>query len=173
MAGCGQQAVRLADPVSPTIPSGSLLAGEAVEVTSTSGAKATIDQCYSAQILPAVIETVTEQSLLTEAGLGPDGVVLTPATYQTRTQQRMITDRREVRFAVPCPGLADGLFIETLQRALKVRGLYSGPVTGEIDSPTARAIRRYQAPQGLDSSVLSLAAARQLGLVTLERDALE
>ena len=42
-----------------------------------------------------------------------------------------------------------------------------------IDRATSGAIRRYQAPQGLASDRLSLAAARQLGLVAYDRDALQ
>ena len=51
---------------------------------------------------------------------------------------------------------------------LQARGFYSGTVTGEMDTRTQRAIRRYQAPQGLDSSILSLSAARKLGLVAVD-----
>ena len=61
-------------------------------------------------------------------------------------------------------------FISSVQRALDVRGFYSGALTGRMDARTLRAVRKYQAPQGLDSSVLSLAAARKLGLVALPRD---
>jgi peptidoglycan hydrolase-like protein with peptidoglycan-binding domain len=61
-------------------------------------------------------------------------------------------------------------FVETLQRALKARGHYRGSVSGYIDTRTYSAIRKYQAPQGLDSSILSLAAARKLGLIAYDLD---
>jgi peptidoglycan hydrolase-like protein with peptidoglycan-binding domain len=38
------------------------------------------------------------------------------------------------------------------------------PITGEMNPETAEAVRRFQAERGLDSPVLSLAAARELGL---------
>lgn len=68
-------------------------------------------------------------------------------------------------FATPCPGATTPEFWASLQRALSVRGLYTGPVTGQPDGATGEAVRRYQAPLGLDSPVLSLDAARQLGLI--------
>jgi peptidoglycan hydrolase-like protein with peptidoglycan-binding domain len=63
-----------------------------------------------------------------------------------------------------------GDFAATLQRALAARGYYDGPVTGVIDAETTRAIRAYQAPLGIDSATLSLAAARRLGLAPIARD---
>jgi len=73
-------------------------------------------------------------------------------------------------FAVPCPGAMDTDLMAALQRALAVRGLYVGPVNGEYDTATAEAVRRFQAPLGLDSPVLSLDAARHLGLLPVPRD---
>ena len=169
LAGCTEGEVRLGGPVSSTIPAGSPLAGELVKSAGSLPPAGPANICWSAQVLPAVIETVTEQSLLTQAKRGPDGTATAPATYQTRTQQRMVSDREDVWFQVPCPALMDSAFVATLQRALKVRGLYNGAATGVIDAATESGIRRYQAPQGIDSGVLSLAAARQLGLVAFDR----
>jgi hypothetical protein len=75
-------------------------------------------------------------------------------------------------FAVPCPGATDAHFWSSLQRALAVRGLYAGPVNGIEDEATGDAIRRFQAPLGLDSAILSLDAARHLGLLPWSRAAL-
>ncbi|MEJ6394312.1 peptidoglycan-binding domain-containing protein [Gymnodinialimonas sp. 2305UL16-5] len=102
------------------------------------------DRCYGREITPAVIETVVENRQL---------------------QRRIVEDRTETWFETPCELDDDAEFTATLQRALAARGLYGGEITGTLDPATAAAIRAYQAPQGLDSSVLSLAAARQLGLV--------
>jgi peptidoglycan hydrolase-like protein with peptidoglycan-binding domain len=60
-------------------------------------------------------------------------------------------------------------FVASVQRALKVRALYRGPISGQMDSRTRAAIRAFQAPDGLDSGILSLDAARKLGLVAVER----
>lgn len=127
--------------------------------------------CYGRKSIPAVIETVTEQIMLQppqpRAGgtgdvedTGRDAAILV-----TQTQQRIVRERRDLWFEVPCALEAgDAEFIASLQRALKARGLYEGPITGTLTQRTGRAIRAFQAPQGLDSEILSLAAAKQLGL---------
>lgn len=121
--------------------------------------------CYGRTTTPAVIETVTEQVMVQPPQISTDGRVREPAIFVTETHQRIVTERRELWFEVPC-ALAAGErdFIASLQRALAARGLYAGPITGELNRRTRQAIRAYQAPQDLDSDILSLAAAQQLGL---------
>jgi hypothetical protein len=121
--------------------------------------------CYANESTPAVIETVTEQVMLQPPQIASDGSVLEPAVFVTETQQRIVEERRELWFEIPCQlKRGDPEFIASLQRALAVRGLYLGPATGVMNRRTMRAVRDFQAPQGLDSETLSLAAARQLGL---------
>ncbi len=121
--------------------------------------------CYGREIEPAVIETVTEQIMVEPEQLDRNGNVRRPAVFVTSTEQRIVEDRTETWFETPCAmQIADPDYIATLQRALEARGHYSGSITGVLDRATVRAVRAYQAPQGLDSGVLSLAAARQLGL---------
>jgi hypothetical protein len=125
--------------------------------------------CWERAVTPAVIETVTEQVLATPERRGPDGAITEPATFRTETRQRIVSDRREVWFETPCPGVIDGEVLATLQRALKARGLYLEPLTGVMDAPTRAAIRAWQRPRGLDSDVLALASARALGIVAVPR----
>ena len=126
---------------------------------------ATPDSCYGQDATPAVIETVTEQIMLQPAQIAADGSVLYPAVYKTETRQAIIEEREELWFETPCSADLTPDFVASLQRALKVRGYYKGSVNGEMTNRTRRAIRAFQAPQGLDSAILSKAAARQLGLV--------
>ena len=127
------------------------------------------DTCWGKDVTPAVIETVTEQIMLQPAQIQDDGTVTAPAIYKTETRQKIVKERRETWFETPCAAQETPDFIASLQRALAVRGLYRGPVTGEMDKRTRRAVRGYQKPQGLDSGILSLAAARKLGLVAVDR----
>lgn len=122
------------------------------------------DACYAREITPAVIETVTDQRVMEPAQYAPDGSEIAPAIYITETRQSIVEERRELWFETPCEADSDPAFITSLQRALRARGLYSGPVNGEMNTRTRNAIRAYQEPQGLNSPVLSLAAARQMGL---------
>jgi hypothetical protein len=111
--------------------------------------------CWAQQIVPAVIQTSRTQSLI-EGGV-----------YQTETSQTIVSDRQEVWFEVPCSRVQTPEFIASLQRALAARGFYRGPVTGVMDERTAKAVRLFQMPLGVDSQVLSLVAAQQLGLVAV------
>lgn len=129
------------------------------------------DACYAQDVTPAVIETVTEHVEVSPERLAPDGSVLEPASYRTDTRAQIVETRREIWFETPCAAQDDPAFIATLQRALAARGHYSGPVTGVMDRRTQAAIRAFQRPQGLDSGVLSLAAARLLGLAVWDPEA--
>lgn len=126
--------------------------------------------CWGKLVSPAVIETVTHQVLDQPAKLAADGTVLSPATYRTETLQEIVKQRREDWFETPCPDQMSTEFISSVQRALNARNLFHGPVNGQMDQRTRDAIRRYQAPQGLDSGTLSLATARHLGLIAEEND---
>lgn len=136
-------------------------------------------ECWGKDMTPARVETVTEQVLVRAAGpvIGPspDGAptyktVQSPAVYATKTHQKIITPRADFWFLVPCPVQMDMGFVATLQRALKSRGLFRGAVTGLMDAKTEKSVRWYQKQHGLDSTTLSLAAARQLGIVAYARD---
>lgn len=141
-----------------------------VRATTTSGPPgAEPGTCWGRDVSPAIVETVTEQIMLQPAEVLGDGTVINPAAYKTETRQMIVRERRETWFRTPCDEDLPIDFTATLQRALQARGHYRGPITGEMDARTRAAIRRYQAPQGLDSAILSLQAAQTLGLVAVLR----
>lgn len=127
--------------------------------------------CWGKTIIPAIIETVTNQVLMQPAQVMSDGSVTQPAIYKTETRQEIVRERRETWFLTPCAADMTPEFIASVQRALAARGLYRGEVSGEMNGATRAAVRRYQKPQGLDSGILSTAAARKLGLVAVEKEA--
>lgn len=161
LAGCQQTGAEVARLVEAP-------PGQSIEAGPPGAAPGT---CWGKRTTPAVIETVTEQVLLQPAQVTSDGNVLQPALYKTETHQRIVTERRELWFETPCDEVMDAEFIASLQRALAVRGVYSGPINGEMTRATRHAIRNYQQPLGLDSAILSLQAARRLGLVAYPRPA--
>ena len=124
--------------------------------------------CWGKIETPAVIETVTEQILVQPAEVLVDGTVVSPAAYKTVTRQAIVQERQVTWFETPCAAALTPEFVASLQRALQARGHYRGAITGVMDARTRAAVRRYQAPEGLDSGILSLAAARRLGLVAIE-----
>jgi peptidoglycan hydrolase-like protein with peptidoglycan-binding domain len=124
--------------------------------------------CWDRDILPTVIETVTDQILVTPEERGPDGAIIRPAVFRTESSQQIVQERGQVWFRAPCIAQQTVAFVATLQRALKARGLYLAPVNGAYDPATAEAVRRYQAMRGFDSPRLTLTAARELGLINAD-----
>lgn len=127
--------------------------------------------CWATDTIPAQGEMVLDEVVITPARTDERGRVVEPAVTAWRERMSETDVSEERLFAVPCPEQMDTDFIAALQRALKVRGLFVGEVNGEMDADTRAAIRAWQRPLGLDSGVLSLDAARQLGLVALGRAA--
>ncbi|OIQ42297.1 MAG: peptidoglycan-binding protein [Roseobacter sp. MedPE-SWde] len=123
--------------------------------------------CWHKNTSPAVIQTVTDQVLVTPAVRDDAGQILQPAVFRTVTRQDIVQPRRETWLETPCAEQMTPEFIASLQRALAARGFYRGIASGQIDRATRIAIRRYQKDAGLDSSTLSLDTARQLGLVAI------
>lgn len=129
--------------------------------------------CYATDTTPAVIETVTAQVLDQPAVLAADGTVVTPASYRTVTRQEITRERTEIRFETLCPPAYTEAFVQSLQRALALRGFYDGPVTGVMDVATGRAVQDFQREGGPDSPILSIAAARTLGLARLTQEEID
>lgn len=124
-------------------------------------------RCFGRDIAPAVLETVTAQVQEAPAVLAEDGSILTPATYRSEISQQIVRERQEVAFETLCPPAYTEEFVATLQRALAVRGLYAGPVNGLLDQATGQAVQAFQRDAGPDSPLLSITAARRLGIVAL------
>lgn len=154
--------------VKAPVLSGQTIAQIEVKVGQTAPRQDQAGACWGKDVTPAIIETVTEQVLISEEQRDAAGKITQPASYRSNIHQRMVQDTREVWFRAPCPDSLTVSFLATLQRALKARGLYTAAITGEMSTETAEAIRRFQAERGLDSPVLSLAAAQELGLLATD-----
>ena len=161
LAACQQAGV-------PQAPGRADLSADLVRLTVPGPPESAEGACWASDVTPMVIETVTEQVMVSEAKSGPDGTVLSPAVFHSESRQKIVQEREEVWFRSPCPQEMTVDFIASLQRALKARGLYVLPLTGQMDAATRAALRRFQADRGLESDKLSLTAARELGLVTTD-----
>lgn len=126
--------------------------------------------CWGRDATAAKVETVRQPVLMQPAQVLSDGTIIAPPVYKTEALERIVEPRRETWFEVPCAEDVTPDFVASVQRALAARGLFFGAVNGEMDAQTRAAVRRFQQPQGLDSGILSLAAARRLGLVRRERE---
>lgn len=144
------------------------------EATTQGPAGAPPGSCWGRTVTPAVIETTTEQVQVTPAQLSPTGEIQALPVYRTETRQTIVSPRIDNWFETPCADRLTPEFISSLQRALKVRDIYTGAISGVFDDATRAAMRRYQlAEGGPDSPVLSIEAARSLGLIAVERTATE
>lgn len=117
---------------------------------------------------PAIVETVTTQTEVSPATFDENGRVVTEAVYETATQQRITEERTEIRFEAVCPSLMTPEFLSTLQRALAARNHYTADINGRYTQTTKAAIKSYQSENGLQSNILSVNAARRLGLITID-----
>jgi hypothetical protein len=130
-------------------------------------------RCIARDTAPAVIETVTLQEIDQPELRGADGAITRPASFRTVTRQQIVRERADIRFETVCPQNYTVEFVSTLQRALKVRRFYNGDITGTLDRTTGTAVRNFQRDIGPDTALLSIAAARKLGIVALSKDALD
>ncbi len=163
LAACQQRGV-------PEAPGRANLSAELVRLSRPGPPPGPGGACWASDVTPLVIETVSEQVMITAEKRDTTGRVVQPASFRTSTHQRIVQEREEIWFRSPCPAEMTVDFIASLQRALKARGLYLQPLTGILDGATNAAIQRYQADRGLDSPRLSLAAARELGLIATRRE---
>ncbi|SMY09889.1 peptidoglycan-binding domain-containing protein [Flavimaricola marinus] len=130
-------------------------------------------RCFGRDITPAVIETVTAQVLDAPATIAEDGSVISPAFYRSEIRQQITRERQEVAFETLCPPAYTVEFVQTLQRALKARGYYTGDVHGHLDTMTGRAVQEFQRDDGPDSPLLWIATARELGIVELSPEQID
>jgi hypothetical protein len=128
--------------------------------------------CWGKTVSPAVIETVSVQIQVKPAKINPDGTIAGLPVYRTEARQKIVTPRRDNWFETPCAEVLSPVFTSSLQRALAARGIYSGKINGEMDRKTRNAVQVFQQSRGGPASeVLSLEAARALGLVSVEQTA--
>lgn len=125
--------------------------------------------CWDKYATPAIIETTTEQIVDQSLQRTNAGTYATGQSYRTETRQRIVREREEHWVEIPCPEAMTPEFYASLQRALKARGYFNGPITADYSLATRSAVRRYQRENGLDTHILAIKTARDLGLVAIPR----
>ncbi|SLN30228.1 Putative peptidoglycan binding domain protein [Roseovarius litorisediminis] len=123
--------------------------------------------CWEKSSIPDAGAPLTGRMWEIPSSSGTNGSDVKPAADDAELQESDFEARKDIWFETPCREVLTPEFIASLQRALKARNLYAGPVTGEYGTQTSAAVYSYQAPQGLQTGVLSIAAARQMGLVAI------
>ncbi len=126
-------------------------------------------RCFATGDAPTRTEIVSELVEVTPVVKDRNGVVQSPAVFRTVTRPVSMPTGQGDRFEAVCPHFLTSSFVASLQRALIVRRAYGGPVSGSYDLATRDAIRTFQARMGIASDLLSVAVARDLGLVSAFR----
>lgn len=124
--------------------------------------------CWGQVPGPSVTTLVAQTVVAEEAVFDADGTEISPAIYRNVTVPKTVSTGEGSWFERVCDTELTSDLVMNLQRALGARTYYGGPASGELDAATRASIRLYQQEQGLDSDVLSLATARQLGLITVD-----
>ncbi len=143
-----------------------------LELTATAPPGAPPGTCWGKTVEPAVTKTVVMDVLVQPAQISSTGEVQNPPIYRKETQQQILKPKLESWFQTPCAEDLTPGFVASVQRALAARGHYTGQITGLMDARTRAAVRAYQAPEGLDSGILSVGAAQKMGLWTVARETL-
>mgnify|MGYP000515943463 CR=1 FL=1 len=87
------------------------------------------------------------------------------AAYVKRSKQRLYKAQKGDRKGFVMASRASGLEVERLQQKLKDEGFYQGDITGQYDADTEKAVKAYQAANGLeDDGVAGPATQKALGL---------
>lgn len=152
-------------PVPAPAPAPNLITAGEIETTASG-------ECFARTAPPTRTRIIEEQVLVTPGIRGDDGQFTSPPIF--RNQTRPVTEPvgEGSRFQTLCPPEYTRERIATLQRALKARLAYNGPITGVLDAGTRAAIKAFQTPQGIDSPLIQRGIAETLGVVSLNRSTL-
>ncbi|MEY1556089.1 peptidoglycan-binding protein [Yoonia sp. R2331] len=126
-------------------------------------------RCFARAAGQTETQIVTELVEVQPAVKDRNGVVITPAIFRNITGPRTVEVGQGAQFETVCPQVYTRDFVATLQRALIVRRAYDGAVTGLMDSDTSAALQAFQKAMGVDSPLLAVAVARDLGIVAVPR----
>ncbi len=87
-----------------------------------------------------------------------------PAQYREVTKREMVSPSRVVWKRVVCKSsITSGTIIE-LQKALKAKGLYNGPIDGIVGSMTRAAVKEYQRANNLPVGGITYQVLKSLGI---------
>ena len=148
-----------APPPSPSA-SGPMFAAGEIE-TDANG------RCFTRTIEPTATRIIEEQIIVAPEVRAADGTITSPAIFRNVSGPRTVTVGEGDRFETLCPPQYTPELVATLQRALKARQAYAGPITGNFDTATRTAVRAFQTERGTDSTLVSVEVARRLGVVAL------
>jgi len=100
-------------------------------------------------VIPAVYKDVTVRKMITPP---QERRVSIPEEYQTVTRREKVSDGHMEWQTVLCQVNMTSGKIVAIQKALKAKGFYRGPIDGIVGSATTTAMRAFQKSKGLTST---------------------
>jgi peptidoglycan hydrolase-like protein with peptidoglycan-binding domain len=149
-------------PQSGTAPAPIIVSLWDIETDATGSCFARTDGPTQTKIIEELIEVAPETR-------DAAGTVVNPAVFRTITRPQTVKVGEGTRFETVCPPVYTAAFVSTLQRALLIRRVYDGPITGQYDAATSLAVQSYQRGTGIDSPLLGTTTARELGILAVPR----
>lgn len=127
-------------------------------------------RCFARAAPPTQTNIVEEMVEVVPEHRAPDGTVINPAVFRTITRPQTVATGIGAQFETVCPPVYTEAFVSTLQRALLIRRAYEGPITGRYDDATSLAVQRFQQAAAVDSPLLAVSTARDLGILEVARN---
>ncbi len=110
---------------------------------------------------PAKYTTVRVKKLIEPA---KERRIPIPATYKTVTKKQKISEGYAKWIPIVCKSSMTSTTIRNVQKALKAKGFYNGPIDGIWGAESRAATRAYQKANGLPVAGLSVGTMESLGL---------
>ena len=111
--------------------------------------------------IPAVYKNITVTKLVQPAEVKR---VTIPEKYSSITKRQMVSPSKVVWKKVVCQSHMGLSTVEGVQRALKAKGLYNGPIDGIYGRLTKEAVKAYQKQNGLAVGGLTHETMKSLGV---------
>jgi len=126
-------------------------------------------RCFTRDAPPTQVRIVEETVVIVPEVRDNLGRVTQPAVIRSQDGPQTFRTGNGQRFETLCPQLYTADLVSSLQRALKARGAYNGPISGAYDTPTSAAVRNFQLSSGVDSPLLQRQTVLDLGLAAVPR----
>ena len=124
-------------------------------------------RCFARADPPVRVDVVERTEEVLPPQRDAQGRITAPAVVRRVSAPQEVVTGEGARFEAVCPPVLTETFVASLQRALLVRQVYAGPITGTYDAATRAAVREAQ---GIPSDLPSAELARSLGLTALARE---
>ncbi len=102
-----------APQVAVDAPAAADLSSQAIRIDGAGPPPGPEGTCWAHDLIPAVFETTTEQTLITAEERDASGTLITPASYRSVSKLRVVTERRDIWFTAQSGNVIGRLTVAT------------------------------------------------------------